>query len=100
MKQYIYYWYHHMMPEEDREEIEQAIRGKHFDKFIELYKKYAVLAIKFGSYNEEFETWFPTMFLPDKIAVFNTETEEFEEDEYALSKPAFMKITYEKSECG
>lgn len=27
-------------------------------------------------------------------------TEEFEEDEYVLSKSAFMKITHEKSECG
>lgn len=100
MREYTYYWYHHMIPEEDRKEIEQAIRGKHFEKFVELYKEYAILAIKFGGYNEKFETWFPMTFLPDRISVYNTETEEFEEDEYVLSKSAFMKITHEESECG
>lgn len=100
MKQYIYYWHHHNMPEKDRKEIEMALINKNFNKFIELYKIYSTLAIKYGRYDEEFEAWFPLTFLPNTVAVYNTETEEFEEDEYVLSKSSFMKIIDYDCECG
>lgn len=100
MKEYVYYWYHHMMPDDERKEIERVLAEKDYEAFVELYKKYTVLSMKYGSYNEELETWFPMTFLPSHICVYGTEAEEFEEDEYVLSKPAFMKITYAECECG
>lgn len=81
MKEYTYYWYHHMMPEEDRKEIEQVLAEKDYEAFVELYKKYSILAVEYGSYNEEFETWFPMTFLPDYIGVYDTETEELEDED-------------------
>lgn len=98
-KEYVYYWYHHMMPDKDRKEIERVLEEKDFDKFVELYKKYSVLAIEHGYYDEELETWFPMAFLPSTITYFDDITEEMG-DEYILSKPAFMKMSYAECECG
>lgn len=100
MKEYNYYWYHHMLPQMEQEAIQKAIDEKDYDTFVELYKYYSIEAIKYGYYDEELETWFPMTFLPKWISVYNTETGEYEEDEYILSKPAFMKITFSESECG
>jgi len=34
---YIYYWYHHMIPEQERKEISETIRNKNYEKFLYLY---------------------------------------------------------------
>ncbi len=39
MKNYVYYWYHHMMSTDEREKIAQAIKNKDYYAFIVLYKK-------------------------------------------------------------
>lgn len=69
-----------MMPEEDRKEIEQVLAKKDYEAFAELYKKYSILAVEYGSYSEEFKTWFPMTFLPDYISVYDTEIEELEDE--------------------
>lgn len=100
MKKYAYYWYHHMMPEKEREEIFQAIKDKDYFRFIELYKKYNILAIRQGTYSDEFESWSPMTYLPDGISVWDTEKEECLETIYILDKENFMKITHTECECG
>ena len=97
--EYIYYWYHHMMPTEERKKISKTIQEKDYEGFIELYKEYSILAIKYGYYSEEFETWFPMIFLPDTITYW---PEGAEKPEFLsiLEKENFMKITYEECECG
>lgn len=62
MKEYVYYWYHHTMPDDKRKEIERVLAEKDYEAFIELYKKYTIKSIEYGSYNEELETWFPMTF--------------------------------------
>lgn len=99
MKSYNYYWYHHMMPKEEQEEIFQAINDKDYFRFIELYKKYTILGIRYGQYYDEFSAWLPVVFLPDTISVWNNETGEYE-DISVLDKENFMKITYTECECG
>lgn len=34
---YIYCWYHHMIPEQERKEISETIRNKNYEKFLYLY---------------------------------------------------------------
>lgn len=98
MKSYNYYWYHHMMSQEEQKNIFEAIQNKDYNKFIELYKKYSILAIQYGKYYTEFESWIPMIYLPDTISVFddNNEIEHIS----VLDKNNFMKITYTESECG
>lgn len=88
------------MPDDKRKEIERVLAEKDYEAFIELYKKYTIKSIEYGSYNEELETWFPMTFLSSHIFVYDTQDEQFFEDEYVLSKPAFMKITHVEYECG
>lgn len=100
MKEYNYYWYHHMMPDKERERIQKVIDSKDYDTFVELYKHYSIEAIRHDFYDKELETWFPMTFLPSGISVWDTEKEDFVGEEYVLSKPAFMKITFSECECG
>ena len=100
MKSYNYYWYHHMMPSEEQKDIFEAIQNKDYDRFIELYKKYSILAIKYGKYYEEFETWIPATYLPDTISVWDENAMEFVEFISVLDKANFMKITHTECECG
>ena len=68
-------------------------------KFIELYKEYSIKAIQYGKYYEEFGTWFPMIFLPDIITVYDSDKETFEYVSI-LDKENFEKITYSECECG
>lgn len=34
---YIYCWYHHMIPKQERKEISETIRNKNYEKFLYLY---------------------------------------------------------------
>lgn len=102
MRTYTYYWYHHMMPTEERKKISETIQNKDYEGFIELYKKYSILAIQHGKYYEEFKSWLPMTYLPDTISVWNEDGDKLEFVEYlsALDKNNFMKITYAECECG
>ena len=100
MKSYNYYWYHHMMPQEEQKIIFEAIQNKDYNKFIELYKKYSILAIKCGKYYAEFESWIPMTYLPDSISVWDDDKVDFIEYISVLDKNNFMKITYTECECG
>ena len=42
MKEYIYYWFHHMIPENERKYIEKIIDKKDYNAFINLYKEYTI----------------------------------------------------------
>ena len=96
--QYIYYWYHHMMPSKEKEKIEKALNEKNYFDFINLYKKYAVKAIELGEYVEEFQSWCPMIFLPHQISIWV----ENKHKGYLsiLDKESFEKITYCECECG
>ena len=103
MKSYTYYWYHHMMPQKEQKIIFDAIQNKDYNKFIELYKKYSILAIQHGRYYDEFESWIPTIYLPDTISVYSNKDDIDElliEEVSVLDKNNFMKITYTECECG
>ena len=97
--EYIYFWCHHMMPEKERKEISEIIRNKDYERFVKLYQKYTISAILEGSFNEEFQTWYPMIYLPEEITVFN-EKDEIVDTLNILCKDNFMKITYEECECG
>ena len=97
--EYIYCWYHHMIPEKERKEISETIRNKNYEKFLQLYKKYAISAILEGRFNEEFQTWYPMIFLPHEIDVVNSK-DEIVDTLNILCKDDFMKITHEECECG
>lgn len=96
--QYIYYWYHHMMPDNERKEIEKVLNEKDYFKFIDLYKKYSIEAIKYGQYIEEFQSWCPMTFLSDQISIWNGDNHEGYLS--ILDKESFEKITHHECECG
>lgn len=96
---YIYCWYHHMIPEQERKEISETIRNKNYEKFLYLYQQYAISSILEGHFNEEFQTWFPMVYLPNEINVVNNK-DEIINTLNILCKDDFMKITHEECECG
>lgn len=100
MKEYAYYWYHHMMPKNERQKIEAALSNKDYFAFIDLYKEYSIKAIEFGEYYEELKTWIPMIFLPSEIVV--TENEDYGNSTYVsvLDKENFEKINFYECECG
>ena len=98
MKEYIYYWYHHMMSDTERQNIEKVLKDKDYFAFIELYKKYSIEAIQYGHYYEEFQSWCPMTFLPNQISVWDGE--HFIEHLSILDKENFDKITFSECECG
>ena len=48
---YIYCWYHHMIPEQEKKEISETIRNKNYEKFLYLYQQYAISSIFGGRDN-------------------------------------------------
>ena len=96
---YIYYWYHHMIPNQERKEISETIKNKNYEKFLYLYQQYSISSILEGHFNEEFQTWFPRIYLPNEIYVINNK-DEIVDTLNILCKDDFMKITYEECECG
>ena len=99
MKSYTYYWYHHMMSEEERNKITKTITNKDYFTFIELYKEYSIKAIEYGEYYEEFSAWCPMTFLPDTISVYDSQTDTYDFVS-VLDKENFEKISYSECECG
>ena len=98
MREYIYYWFHHMMPENERKYIEKIIDKKDYNAFINLYKEYTIKGINQGGFYEEFNCWCPIVYLPNSIAVY--ENGEWVKDVSALDKSEFEKIVYSECECG
>ena len=98
MRNYSYYWYHHMIPVEEQNRISAIIQNKDYFKFIELYKLYTLKAIQYGKFNEEFNSWIPMIFLPDTISVWDGDN--FIEYLNILNKDNFEKITFNECECG
>ena len=95
-KDYVYYWYHHGIPYEEVEKIQECIDNHDFNTFIKFYKKYSIKAIECGKFNE----WIPMIFLPNDIAVFNKNNDEIIEYIDVLNKDNFNKITYSEYENG
>ena len=100
MKSYTYYWYHHMIPNNEREYIQNVLDNHDYESFIDLYKNYGKLALDCGHYSEEFETWYPMTFLLSYIYIYDDKDEEIIEETYVLNKEAFMKIEPSECECG
>lgn len=96
---YVYYWYHHMMPTEEREKITQTIKNKDYFAFVELYKKYSIQAIENGKYYEEIKAWLPMVFLPSTISVYDDKAENIEHIS-VLDQENFDKIAEIECECG
>lgn len=96
---YVYHWYHHMMPTEERQKITQALKDKDYYAFIVLYKKYAIKAIEDGQYYEELKSWLPMVYLPDTISVYDENTKLIETVS-VLKRDNFDKITETECECG
>lgn len=101
MTEYIYYWYHHMMPDKERKVIERVLAEKDYNSFIDLYKKYSIKAIELGFYDERFKCWTPMIYLPTEIVAYN-ENNDIIENQYlsVLNQEDFYKITYAECECG
>ena len=97
-KEYIYYWYHHMMSNKERKEIEKIFKDKDYFAFIEKYKEYSIKSIKCGKYYEEFESWIPMIYFPDTIDI--VEGDILIEKESILDRNSFKKITCVECECG
>ena len=91
MKHYNYYWYHHMIPNDERQKIQHTIDSKDYERFVELYKEYAIKAVIYGSYK--------TVFLPEYISVYDEETKKAEFVS-VLDRNEFNKITHSESEFG
>lgn len=95
---YVYYWYHHMMPKDERKNIEKVLDEKDYFEFLNLYKKYTIQAIKLGEYSEELQSWIPMIFLPNYISCWDGE--DYLYDLPVLDKNNFEKITDYDCECG
>ena len=98
-KEYIYYWYHHMMDDKRKNYIQTIINNHNYEAFIKEYKRLSIEGIKLGKFDEEFNSWFPIIFLPDTISVYDKNTNEIEYIS-VLDKDNFNKITYSECECG
>lgn len=98
MKNYVYYWYYHMMSMGEREKITQAIKNKDYYAFIVLYKKYAIKAIEDGKYYEELKSWLPMVYLPDTISVYD-DNKKLIENISVLKRENFDKIAETECKC-
>ena len=98
---YRYNWYHHMMLKKEREEIENCFKEQNYFTFIELYKQYNAKGLFSGFYSEEFETFFPMIYFPDCIYVYETKESIKPIDCInVLDKKNFLKINSVEYECG
>jgi hypothetical protein len=88
-----------MMPDNERKIIEKALNEKNYEAFIRLYKKYSILGINQGYFSEEFQTWFPILYLPVTAAVYE-DNNDYVDEINILFKENFEKITAQESECG
>lgn len=85
-----YYWYHHMMDEENRKAIQRCIDNKDFEGFM-MWRRCL------SEYEKNFP--FDMVFLPPTALAYEDEDSE-PELIYILEKENFMKITFSESECG
>lgn len=100
-KEINYYWYYHMMPDDERNKISKSIKEHDFNKFIEFYRKWNSYGIIKGKIiNMDGDIFFcPLVYLPDQASFLNEETDKIEYINI-LDKNNFDKITYEECECG
>ena len=96
---YVYYWYHHMIDSEEREEIQKTLNNKDFNAFIKCYKKYNSRGLFEGKFYEEFNSFIPLIYLPDTITVFD-DKDKILDCISILDKSNFEKITFSECECG
>lgn len=99
IEQITYYWYHHMMPIKDKEDIQRCIDTRDYFGFLEWYKKYNTKGLQEAKYNEEFECLCPIIYLPDTAVGWNPDLNCFKNISI-LEKKNFMKIAVSESECG
>lgn len=99
MKTYVYYWYHHMIPDIERNKINKALIDKNYFDFIELYKTYKIKSVEYGQYDNNFSSWYPMTFLPSTISVYDNNTDTIDYIS-VLDKENFEKITHFECECG
>lgn len=88
---YIYYWYDHLILRNngDAKEVDRAIRGKDFDAFMKIKKKYLR-----KEYNPN--KW---LFFPDVIRVWDAGKGIVGELDVNV-RENFNKITHHEFECG
>ena len=98
MKEYIYFWYHHMMPDYERAKIQKILREKDYFEFIKYYKTLNSFGLEKGRYYEEAEVFYPIIYFPNEISVY--ENGVFIEAISVLDKNNFMLITDTECECG
>lgn len=97
--EYIYYWYHHGMPDKEQQKIYMAIMNHDFETFIDFYKKYTISGIQNGFFEqEEFDCWFPIIYFPNTITVFDGD--EIVDYLSVFDRESFNKITYNECEHG
>ena len=97
-KEYIYYWYHHMMPDNERAKIASIFREKNYFEFIKYYKSLNMFGLEKGKYDEEFETFFPIIYFPNEISVY--ENGILVDTINILDRNNFNLITDNECECG
>ena len=98
MKEYNYYWYHHMIPDTERAKVQKILREKDYFEFIKYYKTLNSYGLEKGEYYEEFETFIPIVYFPNTIHVY--ENEILVDTINILDKNNFMLITDVECECG
>ena len=94
-----YHWYHHAMPNKDRENIQRCIDTLNYFDFLEYYKKYNAKGLQEAKYNEEFECLCPIVYLP-KYAIEWDPALKIYKNINILERENFMKITFSECECG
>lgn len=97
-----YYWYHHMMPTEEREYITEVINKHNFLEFVRLFKKWNAVGLVEGKlYRDEPNepiSFFPMWFLPQE-AYYENENGELQSVNI-LNEKDFSRITFNECECG
>lgn len=94
MKEYIYYWYDHLVLRYngDAKKVEDAIDSKNFDAFMKLKKKYS------GRHDGVAQARWE--YFPNVIHVWDDEVCDFVEELDVNVRENFNKITHHEYECG
>lgn len=100
MKEYTYNWYDGGISEDKKKAVKKALDEKDFEAFVDLYSELNSEAYKKKIWSDEFQSYYFLLPLPNSISVYDTETEDFEDDLNILCKDDFMKITFSESEAG
>jgi hypothetical protein len=95
----VYNWYHHMMPDKDRNKIYTYLDNNDYDNFIKMYKKYNSYGILNGIFLEELDTFCPIVYFPDHANVIDDAGNIIGIVDI-LNKTYFMTIDEWDCECG